>query len=142
MPRKKIVAHESGNYYVGPPNPADPPTKKVLPLEEKGKVTGYMIFCPACKCGHLFNTVEDVDNGVGGKKPVWNYNGNAKAPTFHPSMLVKCNSPDHPHYQPRTQSSVCHSFVEDGKIRFLDDCTHELKGKTVDLPDFDGTKWR
>jgi hypothetical protein len=29
---------------------------------------------------------------------------------------------------------VCHVFVENGKIRFLDDCTHELAGKTVDIP--------
>lgn len=28
---------------------------------------------------------------------------------------------------------VCHSFVRDGKIEFLGDCTHEFAGKTVDL---------
>lgn len=32
--------------------------------------------------------------------------------------------------------TVCHSFVTDGNIQFLDDCTHELKGKTVPLEDF------
>ena len=26
------------------------------------------------------------------------------------------------------------SYVEAGRIRFLDDCTHALAGKTVDLP--------
>jgi hypothetical protein len=31
--------------------------------------------------------------------------------------------------------TVCHSYVTDGKIRFLDDCTHELAGKTVELED-------
>jgi len=29
----------------------------------------------------------------------------------------------------------CHSFVRDGRIEFLSDCTHALKGQTVDLPD-------
>lgn len=32
---------------------------------------------------------------------------------------------------------VCHSFVVDGRIQFLGDCTHELVDKTVDIPDFD-----
>ena len=27
----------------------------------------------------------------------------------------------------------CHSFVTDGKIRFLGDSTHKLKGQTVPL---------
>ena len=31
---------------------------------------------------------------------------------------------------------VCHSFVTDGKIRYLNDCTHHLKGQTVELLDF------
>lgn len=30
-------------------------------------------------------------------------------------------------------SFVCHSFVFDGEIRFLGDCTHALAGKTVPL---------
>jgi hypothetical protein len=31
----------------------------------------------------------------------------------------------------------CHSFVEAGRIRFLNDCWHDLKNQTVDLPDLD-----
>ncbi len=31
--------------------------------------------------------------------------------------------------------TVCHSFVRAGRIQFLDDCTHRLKGETVELPD-------
>ncbi len=31
----------------------------------------------------------------------------------------------------------CHSFVTDGKIAFGEDCSHALKGKTVDLPDWE-----
>ncbi|MGC4033677.1 MAG: hypothetical protein QM754_18485 [Tepidisphaeraceae bacterium] len=30
----------------------------------------------------------------------------------------------------------CHSFVRDGQIEFLGDCTHELAGKTVPLEPF------
>lgn len=96
-----------------------------------GKHLGWMIFCPACKCGHLF------------RAGVWTFNGNEEKPTFRNSMLVtgkrsltddeidrimkgeKLEIPD----------LRCHSFVTDGRIEFLPDCTHELKGQTVDLPD-------
>jgi hypothetical protein len=27
----------------------------------------------------------------------------------------------------------CHSFITDGKIEFLSDCTHSLAGQTVEL---------
>ena len=30
---------------------------------------------------------------------------------------------------------VCHSFVNDGQVQFLDDCTHELAGQTLLLLD-------
>lgn len=31
---------------------------------------------------------------------------------------------------------VCHSFVRDGKIEFLSDCTHRLAGQTVEMEDW------
>ena len=31
-------------------------------------------------------------------------------------------------------SEKCHLFVTDGKIIYCGDCTHELSGQTVDLP--------
>ncbi len=30
--------------------------------------------------------------------------------------------------------AVCHTFVTDGRIQFLGDCTHVMAGQTVDLP--------
>lgn len=124
---------------------------KALPFEENGEVTGFMVFCPACKCGHLFNTVPG-DNGVGGKKPVWKFvNGDVEKPTFVASMLVRTGhhasggSPKDCWLCKRVAAgekdfspcSVCHSHVKDGKIQFLSDCTHALTGQTVDLPDWD-----
>ena len=32
---------------------------------------------------------------------------------------------------------VCHSFVTNGRIQYLGDCTHKLAGQTVDLPDWE-----
>lgn len=34
------------------------------------------------------------------------------------------------------QDEVCHSFVRNGVIEFLSDCTHALKGQHVPLPDW------
>ncbi len=33
--------------------------------------------------------------------------------------------------------AICHSFVTDGRIQFLSDCTHPLAGQTVDIPEWD-----
>ncbi len=33
------------------------------------------------------------------------------------------------------QSPLCHSFVRDGRIEFLGDCTHKLAGQTIELPE-------
>ena len=100
--------------------------------DDQGRVRGHCVFCPACKCGHFF-TAPEFRHGLG---PGWSFNGDHERPTFSPSMLVRCNTPDMPGHNPEVAASVCHSFVTDGRIQFLNDCTHDLRGKTVDLPDF------
>lgn len=35
------------------------------------------------------------------------------------------------------ENNVCHSFVTDGKIRFLNDCTHDKAGQILDLPEWE-----
>lgn len=128
---------------------------KATPFEENGEVTGYMVFCPACNYGHLFNTKPNNPNGVGRTQPTWTFNGDCEKPTFRASMLVKSvelpprdeatgEFPKGPDGKilldatgrvAGTKDTVCHSFVTDGKIQFLGDCTHKLAGHTVDLPD-------
>jgi hypothetical protein len=62
----------------------------------------------------------------------WTWNGSLELPTFQPSIHVRIvDSKDR-------VRSVCHSFVTDGRIQFLNDCTHSLAGQTVDLPLWDG----
>lgn len=87
--------------------------------DDSGKLWGYMIFCPACECGHLFYTNHS------NPKCNWTFDGNMEQPTFSPSMLV---------YQGQSHPR-CHSFVRDGKIQFLSDCTHKFANQTLDLPD-------
>lgn len=77
---------------------------------------GWMIMCPACESGHLFDQR-------------WTFNGNKVRPTFTPSMLVKG-------HLGADNYGVCHSYVTDGQIQFLGDCTHALAGKTVPLEAF------
>ena len=57
----------------------------------------------------------------------WTWNGDVDKPTLMPSILTTA----------REDQPCCHSFVSDGKVRFLNDCTHALAGMTVDLFDVD-----
>lgn len=110
---------------------------KAVPAERDGVVIGHRVYCPACRSTHLFNSPDHPTSG--GAK--WSFNGDADRPTFAPSMLVRSNPPDHPGYNPRCSSSVCHSFVRDGRIEYLGDCTHTMAGQTIDLPDVPD-EWR
>lgn len=57
----------------------------------------------------------------------WEWNKDTKKPTLRPSILTHGGN----------KEERCHSYVTDGKIKFLPDCTHEFAGKTVDLLDVD-----
>jgi hypothetical protein len=73
----------------------------------------------------------------------WTFNNDFERPTFSPSILVRgtehITDEEHAkimrgeHVEPRR--FVCHSFVKNGAIEYLNDCTHELAGKTVELLD-------
>lgn len=76
----------------------------------------------------------------------WTFNDNFACPTFTPSVLVTYLHPeghdnDNPApvgYNGKLVEGRCHSFVIDGKIQFLLDCTHALAGQIVDLPELPG----
>ena len=84
---------------------------------EKGE---YAIWCPGCNSFHALTTRAKNENGA-----QWRFNGNLESPTFTPSLDVDKNYP----------KSHCHSSITDGKIQFLEDCFHSLKGQRVELPD-------
>lgn len=52
----------------------------------------------------------------------WGWNGSQEAPSLVPSILTTDGN-----------KLRCHSYVTDGKVSFLQDCTHEFAGKLVDL---------
>ena len=109
---------------------------------------GIHFWCPGCNAAHRIQ----VGDGPG---PRWNWNGDAENPTFTPSVLVRsghyashhnpedlegcwCSySRDHPDEEQAYTCGICHSFVTEGRIQFLGDCTHALANQTVDLPDFE-----
>lgn len=90
--------------------------------DPSGTDVSYVFDCPACGIGHSFR--------VEGNGPKWSFNGNVDRPTFEPSLLVKWRKNG-------TLDQVCHSFVRDGQMQFLSDCTHELAGRTITLPETD-----
>ncbi len=92
--------------------------------------TGIAHFCPACKEPHIYTTKP-------GGRVCWSWNGNIDSPAFTPSMLILRGKFADPNFVGKSsKSDVCHYFLTDGKLKFCSDSTHELAGKTVELPDW------
>lgn len=104
---------------------------------------GITFWCPGCNKSHQIRVGE-------GSGPRWQWNNDVDKPTFTPSILVTNG-----HYSPRWDGtscwctynkehpddatfncSCCHSFITDGNIQFLSDCSHALAGQTVPLPTY------
>ena len=86
---------------------------------------GILHWCPACEEAHHFKT-----DGV---HPCWTFNGNADAPTFTPSMRISWGKFVNPVHD---EGGVCHYILTDGVINFCGDCTHDMAGQSVPLPDW------
>lgn len=92
----------------------------------------WIFYCPGCEGHH-------------GVNDTWGFNGDKKKPTFSPSILVKGTVPiTDEEYEKLMRGEkiepkklICHSFVCEGKIQFLSDCTHKLASQTIELPDMD-----
>jgi hypothetical protein len=109
-------------------------------------VDGNLVFrCPGCNELHgSINVGPRVDG-----RPKWEWNGDEERPTLSPSVLIRSGhyadpntescwctyNKEHPEKKRSFQCGVCHSFVREGQIQFLSDCTHGLAGQTVPLPE-------
>jgi hypothetical protein len=71
----------------------------------------YSFYCPGCEHSHHFT-------------PSWQFNGDYEKPTVSPSILVNKG-------RANPTAHVCHMFIREGMIQYLDDCTHKLAGQTV-----------
>jgi len=96
-------------------------------IQQRDELLGFK--CPGCERTHYIQHGSDIG-------PNWDFNGNHEKPTFTPSVLVTYEGADAG--RDGAPPAVCHSFVTDGRIQFLGDCTHALTGQTVDLPDWGG----
>ncbi len=73
--------------------------------------SGHLHYCPGCDAVHI------IPNS-------WEFNNNYNLPTFTPS--VKHNWGD---------KRTCHYNLVNGEINYCGDCTHELLGQKITLPD-------
>lgn len=87
---------------------------------QDGSFYGWMFECPGCKSWHVCDSR-------------WTFNGDEVKPTFDGSVLCRSKYGDPP------TDRVCHLYVRDGKIEYLSDCTHEMAGQTIDMPDWESS---
>ena len=93
-------------------------------VNSKGELLGYSHYCPGCGHDHVYYTEKESQYHV-----LWTFvNGDLEKPTFKASMLVNPNND--PSY------NRCHYFVTDGKIQYLNDCTHNMKGQTIEMKEY------
>lgn len=100
-------------------------------------VDGFSHWCPGCEEVHFIRT----SNGP----PCWAFNQNVDRPSFAPSVKITGvqtvvengrwtgewkRGPDG-----KALPCCCHYFLTDGVLIFQNDCTHQLKGQRVQLPD-------
>jgi hypothetical protein len=95
---------------------------KTLKIEGKGRFT---FFCSGCNHYHTYFTKEaGLPN-----KATWQFDNNIERPTFTPSLLNTTEFNDK-----KTAKKICHLFVTDGMVQYLNDCTHKFAGQTIELP--------
>ena len=103
----------------------------------------YLTFwCPGCDESHQINI------SPGG----WYWDQDLERPTISPSILVQSGhyapgwnsgscwctyNRDHPDDEASFHCERCHSFVRNGMIEFLGDCSHKLANQTVELPEWE-----
>lgn len=76
--------------------------------------------CPGCGTTHAVT----IGNGTMTPGDGWKWNGRFDRPTFYPSVKVSDGA-----------GVRCHSWITDGRIKFLHDCRHKLANQEVDLPE-------
>lgn len=87
---------------------------------DKTSTKRLTFFCPGCKGHHFFL--------VAGNQPCpcWKWNGDRNLATFTPALM----------FQGGPNKTRCNSTVTNGRIQFYPDCSHELAGQTVDVPEY------
>lgn len=98
---------------------------KLAKVHRYGNGEAHLVFwCAGCGGRHAVRVrgAGDVVDAT-----CWGWNNSLESPTLTPSILSTLK------WGKEQEVRVCHSFVEAGQIRYLDDCTHELAGQIVSL---------
>ena len=98
-------------------------------VKERGDAIAHQ--CPGCGVVHMIR--------LKGPPPLWTWNGDVNAPTLTPSVHFFTRHDDERKPLPdgRTRT-LCHYKLTSGKIEFLSDSLHRLRGRVVELPDMQG----
>jgi hypothetical protein len=93
---------------------------------------GYAHWCPGCQQMHRL-------------PDSWAFNGDVNCPTFSPSFKHEGKQRVFVNGQwtgawirdagGTPKSFVCHYILTDGILNYCNDCTHELAGQSVPLPE-------
>lgn len=75
----------------------------------------FFHWCPACKILHA------LPKG-------WQFNNDLEKPSFNPSFK-------HTHWK----IGICHYILTDGVLIFQSDCSHDMRGQSVPIPDLPDT---
>lgn len=90
---------------------------KIRKVQRSENTWQYLFICPGCNCEHAFDER-------------WQFNQDFEKPTISPSFLQRGFLG---FKNEKKFYGTCHSFIKDGEIQFLSDCSHDLKNQTVDL---------
>jgi hypothetical protein len=100
--------------------------------------------------GEIFIPVMTKGTRAGTGK--WTWNGDTEKPTLKPSVLTEAGHfasnfdnvndscwckyyKEHPNEKAIFHCFRCHTWINDGKVQFLPDSTHEFSGQTLELLD-------
>lgn len=104
---------------------------KLRQMNREGGRVDLTHWCPGCREYHPITIGGKNSNGAS-----WRWNGNMEHPTFEPSVNIRINAPGMIGYQPKAKTSICHYILSGGMLYFQADCTHSLRGQTVELPEW------
>lgn len=95
-----------------------------------------VFWCPGCEivgedgekqAGAHMLPITDPGDG----RPQWNFSGDVEHPTLSPSILSRVK---YRRVGDVVSPLVCHSFMKQGMLEFLGDCTHQYANQTIPLP--------
>ena len=98
---------------------SDDPNRVVEIVSSVEGGRSVLFFCPGCNMYHSMLFERGQNNPQGN---LWNWNGDVVKPTLNPSLGVNMGT-----------EMQCHLFVRDGKLEYLGDSVHALRGQTVPM---------